>query len=151
MQDHYAIVLADGHLRFRRELRKILEEHADFKVSGEAGSPEELFALLARKQPAMVILDLAMPGLRATEGIQFITIHYPEIKTLIMVMDQGHEYLCYGLAAGAAGVVSKQYVGGHIFTAIATIRQGRVYVPGKETDSRPQGLSRGRQSGAQAG
>ena len=52
-----------------------------------------------------------------------------EIKVLIMVLDQEPEYFSYGLAAGAEGVLPKQYVAGHIFRAIAAVRQGKTYIP----------------------
>lgn len=126
---HYAIILADSHVRFRRELRKILEEHPGLKVSGEANNRCELFELLKQAPPAMVILDVAMPDLRAREGIRLIKAHHPDVKVLIMVMDQEPEYLYQGLATGAAGVLPKQYVAGHIFLAIAAVRRGEVYIP----------------------
>jgi DNA-binding NarL/FixJ family response regulator len=138
MHRYYSIVLADAHIRFRREMKKVLEEHPDIKVLGEAGCRGELFALLAHRQPEMVILDLAMPDLRAREGTQLIKSQYPGIKILIMVMDQGREYLSHGLASGAEGVLPKQYLAGHIFQAIAAIQQGRVYVPVRGAESLPR-------------
>jgi two-component system, NarL family, response regulator NreC len=151
MHRYYSIVLADAHTRFRREMKKILEERPDIKVLGEAGCRGELFALLAQGQPEMVILDLAMPDLRAREGAQLIKSQYPGIKILIMVMDQGKEYLSYGLSSGAEGVLPKQYLAGHIFQAIATIQQGRVYVPIHGTDSQPKDLSQARQVSSNLG
>ena len=76
-----------------------------------------------------MILDQSLPDLRAGEGTQLIKMHYPEIKVLIMVMDQDGEYLTHGLAAGAAGVLLKQHVAGQIPEAIAAIRQGKIYIP----------------------
>ena len=46
-----------------------------------------------------------------------------------MVMDQESEYLSYGLAAGAAGVLPKQYVAGQMARAITAMRQGKIYLP----------------------
>jgi DNA-binding NarL/FixJ family response regulator len=129
IEGHYSIILADAHARFRREMRKILEEHPGLKVSGEAGNRYELFDLLKKSPPALVILDVSMPDLRAREGIRLIRLHYPEVKVLIMVLDQEPEYLSQGLATGAAGVLPKQYVAKHIFLAIATVRRGEVYIP----------------------
>lgn len=129
MDRPYYIVLADKHAGFRRAVRKILDEIPGVKVTGEAGNRGELFELLRQSPPKLVILDISLPGLRAREGTQFITLHYPGTQVLIMVMDQGQEYLTYGLAAGAAGVLPKQYVGGQIVGAITALRQGKRYVP----------------------
>jgi two-component system response regulator DegU len=125
----YYILLADDHVGFRREVRKILEEIPDVKVTGEAGNRRELFELLQQSPPKLVILDMSMPDLRAGEATQLIKLHYPEIKVLIMVMDQGREYLTHGLASGAAGVLPKQYVAGEIARAITAVRQGKIYLP----------------------
>lgn len=129
MDRPYFILLADDHVGFRREVRKILEEIPGVKVTGEAGNRRELFELLRQSPPKLVILDISMPDLRAGEGTQLIKLHYPEIKVLIMIMDQESEYLTHGLAAGAAGVLPKQHVAGQISRAITTIRQGKIYLP----------------------
>jgi DNA-binding NarL/FixJ family response regulator len=129
MDRPYHILLADDHAGFRREVRKILEEIPGVKVTGEAGNRGELFDLLRQSPPKLVILDIYLPDLRAREGTQLITAHYPETKVLLMVLDQESEYLLRGLAAGAAGVLLKQHVGGQIARAITTLRQGKIYVP----------------------
>jgi DNA-binding NarL/FixJ family response regulator len=72
---------------------------------------------------------MSLPDLRAGEGVQLITRQYPETKVLITVMDQESEYLTYGLAVGAAGVLPKQHLAGQIAGAIAAIRQGKIYIP----------------------
>jgi len=129
MDRPYYILLADNHAGFRREVRKILEEIPGVKVTGEAGNRRELFALLRESTPKLVILDISLPDLRAREGTQFIRMHYPETQVLITVLDQGSEYLIHGLAAGAAGVLPKQYAGGQIAPAITAVRQGKIYMP----------------------
>jgi DNA-binding NarL/FixJ family response regulator len=134
MARDYSIVLADAHVRFRREMRKILEEHPGIKVSGEASNRSELFEILQQSPPALVILDVSMPDLRAREGTRLIKLYYPDVKVLITVMDQEPEYLSHGLAAGAAGVLPKQYVAGQIFRAIAVVQQGKVYIPSWSDD-----------------
>jgi DNA-binding NarL/FixJ family response regulator len=129
MDRPYSIVLADDHIRFRREMRKVMEEIPGIAVTGEAGNRHELFALLEESPPEMVILDISMPDLRAWEGTQLIKLQYPDIKVLIMTMDQEKEYLCHGLAVGAAGILPKQFVAGQIFGAIAAVRQGKIFLP----------------------
>jgi DNA-binding NarL/FixJ family response regulator len=129
MDRPYNILLADDHVGFRREVRKILEEIPGVKVTGEAGNSKELFEQLRQLPPKLVLLDISLPDLRAGEGTQLIKRHYPDTKVLLMVMDQGTEYLNHGLASGAAGVLPKQHVAAQIARAITTIRQGKIYLP----------------------
>jgi DNA-binding NarL/FixJ family response regulator len=129
MDRSYSIILADDHIEFRREMRKVMEEIPGIAVTGEAGNRGELFALLEESPPEMVILDISMPDLRAWEGTQLIKLQYPDIQVLIMTMDQEKEYLCQGLAVGAAGVLPKQHVAGLISRAIAAVREGKFFLP----------------------
>jgi DNA-binding NarL/FixJ family response regulator len=129
MDRPYSIVLADDHIEFRREMRKVMEEITGIVVTGEAGNRHELFALLEESPPEMVILDISMPDLRAWEGTQLIKLQYPDIQVLIMTLDQEKEYLHYGLAVGAAGVLPKQHLGGLISRAIAAVREGKTFLP----------------------
>ncbi len=129
MDRPYHILLADDHVGFRREERKILEEIPDVKVTGEAGNRRELFELLRQSPPKLVILDMSMPDLRAGEGVQLIKMYSPETKVLLTVLFPEREYLAYGLAVGAAGVLPKQYVAGQMARAITAVRQGKIYLP----------------------
>jgi DNA-binding NarL/FixJ family response regulator len=129
MAGPFTIVLADAHVRFRQEIKKILEEHPGVVVSGEAGNSFELFEVLRQSPPALVIIDVSMPDLRTREAIRLIKLHYPEVKVLIMIMNQEPEYFSYGLASGAEGVLQKQYLAAEIFLAIASIRKGKIYIP----------------------
>jgi DNA-binding NarL/FixJ family response regulator len=143
----YCILLADYHVGFRREVRKILEQIADVKVTGEAGNGRELLELMRQSPPELVILDMSLPDLRAREGTQLIKSSSPGTKVLLTVLFQESEYLSYGLAAGAAGVLPKQYAAGQIYRAITTVRQGKIYlppwVPGKNSSPRAAATSGG--------
>ncbi|OGR26395.1 MAG: hypothetical protein A2139_13310 [Desulfobacca sp. RBG_16_60_12] len=141
MDRPYYIVLADDHVQFRGEVRKILEEIPGVIVTGEAGNRGELLELLRQSPPQLVILDIAMPDLRGGEGTQLIKKHYPDIQVLIMVMDPESEYLTQGLAAGAAGVLPKQYVAAQIARAITAIRQGKIYLPPQDPGKNFPGIA----------
>jgi DNA-binding NarL/FixJ family response regulator len=125
----YDVLLAADHVGFRREVRKVLEEIPGIAVTGEAGNRRELFELLRQSAPNLVLLDQSLPDLRAGEGTRLIKMRYPEIKVLIMVMDQEGAYLAHGLAAGAVGILPKQHVAAQIAGALAAVRKGNIYIP----------------------
>jgi DNA-binding NarL/FixJ family response regulator len=139
MEYPYYVLVADNHVGFRREMRKILEEIPGVKVTGEAGNRRELFELLRQLPPKLVILDISLADLGAKERTRLIKIDYPETKVLLTVLDQENEYLNHGLAVGAAGILQKQHVARQIVPAISAVRQGKVYlpprVPGKNSSS----------------
>jgi DNA-binding NarL/FixJ family response regulator len=128
MLQPYCIVLVDDHEMFRREVKKLIEELAGLKVIGEAGDGRELFQLLKRSNPHLVVLDISMPHFRAMEATRQIKVDYPGVKVLILVMDQAQEYLAQAAAAGAEGCLLKQEAGTKLAPAIEAIRRGGNYL-----------------------
>ena len=124
----YHIVLADDHVILRQGLKRILGEATDLEVVGEAGDGLELLTLVNRLIPHMVILDISMPKLRGIEAIREIKMVHPDMKVLILTMHKDKEYLYQAISAGADGYLLKENTDTELFSAIETIRQGRVYV-----------------------
>jgi DNA-binding NarL/FixJ family response regulator len=52
------VVLVDDHAVVRTGLTLIIEKHDDLRVIGEAATREEALALVAAKQPDIILLDL---------------------------------------------------------------------------------------------
>ncbi len=124
----YRIVLADDHNMLRQGLKRIILERDDFEVIGEAGDGLELLALLHNATPHLIILDISMPNLRGIEATREIKAMAPEVKVLILTMHKDKEYLYYAISAGADGYLLKEDADSELFSAIDTIKRGRMYV-----------------------
>lgn len=129
----YRIVLADDHVMFRHGLKRIIEEKADLEVVGEAGDGLELLDLLNKLMlnqltPHMVIVDISMPNLQGIEATRQIKLNYPDTKVMILSMHKNQEYLNHSFKAGAEGYILKEDADTDLFSAIETIRQGKVYI-----------------------
>ncbi|MEJ2110266.1 MAG: response regulator transcription factor [Acidobacteriota bacterium] len=124
----YRVVLADDHVLVRHGLRRILEENHGLEVSGEVGDGLELLSLLNKVTADLVILDVSMPNLRGIEAIPEIHRIQPNIKVLILTMHNEEEYLYQAISEGADGYLVKEDAEKELFSAIETIRSGRVYV-----------------------
>ncbi len=124
----YSIILADDHILVRQGLRRIMEEHSDLAVIGEAGDGMSLLDLL-RQQPAdLVIMDITMPGLSGTEACKRIKAGFPDTKVLILTMHKNKELLQHAIAAGADGYLLKEDATQELKKAIDCIRQGATYI-----------------------
>jgi DNA-binding NarL/FixJ family response regulator len=126
--DIYRVILADDHTLFRSGVRRILEEVSGVQVMGEAADGLQLLALLKKKTPDLVILDISMPKMRGLEAIQEIKAAYPKVQILILTMHKSGEYLFHALEAGAAGFLLKQDADPELLEAITAIRQGETYL-----------------------
>ena len=104
----YTIVLADDHALFRGGVKRIIKEHADLEVIGEAGDGLELLQLLKKSNPNMVILDISMPNLRGLEATREIKKMYPHIHILLLTMHKKKEFIQQGIAGGADGFLLKE-------------------------------------------
>lgn len=124
----YRIILADDHIMLRQGIKKIIEESEDIVVIAEASDGLELLAVLKKMTPEMVILDISMPNMRGIEVSREIKSFNPKIKVLILTMHKKIDYLYHALSAGADGFLLKEDTDEELFTAIETIRRGRIYV-----------------------
>ena len=129
MEPAYQVFLAEDHVRFRGEIKKIINSIPGVEVTGEAGEGHELFALLEKSQPDLVIMDISMPNLRAMQATREIKSKYHAVKVIIMVMDNENEYRSHAIAAGAEGIVLKQDSAMDLELAVQRIRQGKRYFP----------------------
>ena len=124
----YRIVLADDHNILRQGLKRIILERDDLEVIGEARDAIELFSLLRKVVPHMVILDISMPNIRGIEATREIKSMAPKIKVLILTMHKDKDYFYHAMWAGAHGYLLKEDADSEIFSAIDAIRGGGIYV-----------------------
>jgi DNA-binding NarL/FixJ family response regulator len=130
----YRIILADDHLLLRAGLKRILGEMAGLEVVGEAGNGLELLHLLNKITAHMIILDISMPNMRGIEAIHEIKTIRPDLKILILTMHKDKEYLHQAVSAGANGYLLKEDADIELFSAIETVRNGKIYVSPKFSD-----------------
>ena len=124
----YTIILADDHTLLREGIRTMVEAVRGLKVIGEAGDGHQLLALLKKKVPNMVILDISMPGLRGIEAAREIHTHYPQVGILMLSMHKSQEFLAMALEAGASGYLLKEDSCDELVQAIEQIRSGRTFL-----------------------
>jgi DNA-binding NarL/FixJ family response regulator len=125
--NYYKIVLADDHALVRQGIRKIIEEHGDLEVVGEAGDGMELLEILKTIRPDLVIVDIGMPRLRGLEATKRIKHLYPQVKVMILSMHRNKEYLRQAVAAGVSGYLVKEDADSALHTAIKAIRSGKEF------------------------
>ena len=101
------ILLADDHAMVRRGLRLVLEAEPDLEVVAEATDGLEALEAGLREDLHLAILDVAMPGMTGLQVARELSRRRPELRTLMLSMHEGEEYLLEALRAGASGYVLK--------------------------------------------
>jgi DNA-binding NarL/FixJ family response regulator len=101
------VLIADDHPLVLQGIRRALVESQGIEVVGEAASGEELLALIKRRKPHLVLLDLRMPGLGGLECLAEIKRSWPEIKTVVISACEDRSSIDAALLAGATAYMVK--------------------------------------------
>lgn len=120
------IVLAEDHALVREGTRRILEQHLDLSVVGEAGNGEEALALVERLHPHVVVLDVRMPGLNGIEVARRIKEHLPGTQIVVLTAYDDDDYILALMDAGVAGYLLKTSRASELVEAVRNVHQGEV-------------------------
>ena len=121
------ILLADDHTVMRSALRLLLERQPDFEVVGEAGDGRQAVELAARLQPAVVVLDIAMPNLNGIEAARQIAARDQKVSVVILSMHSDESYVMRALKAGARGYLLKDSAEADLIQAIRAVEEGKSF------------------------
>lgn len=115
------IIIADDHIIFRKGLRTILYEVAEFKVVAEAANGAELIEILKENEADIILMDIKMPVMDGIEATYKIVDKYPEIKVIALTLHEEIGYFNQMIEAGAAGFLLKKTNKDELETAIKTV------------------------------
>ena len=124
----YRILLADDHVLVRAGIRSLLEKLPDTEIVGEAGDGREALNLVQTRQPNIVLMDVAMPGLNGLEAVARIRKDFPAVKVIILSMHANEEYVIQALRAGASGYLLKDAATVELELALLAMARGENYL-----------------------
>jgi len=123
------IVLADDHAVVRSGLRMVLEREGDLEVVSEAGDAETALRMALGHKPAVLVLDLNMPGeLTSLDAIPRVRDVSPATRVVVLTMQEDPEFARRALRAGAAGYVLKESADHELVDAVRRAAAGDTYL-----------------------
>jgi two-component system, NarL family, response regulator NreC len=123
------VVLADDHAVVRSGLRLLLERTGDLEVVSEAGTAEDAVRTVLGHKPAVLVLDLNMPGeLSSLDAIPRVAEASPATRVVVLTMQEDPEFARRALRAGAAGYVLKEAADSELVEAIRRAAAGETYL-----------------------
>lgn len=122
------ILVCDDHALFREGIKAILKTDPELEVIGEAGDGHEAVEAARRLRPAVVLMDISMPGLIGYEAIRRIAQADKSIKILALTMYDEEEIIEMCLNAGACGYVLKDASTNQLIEAVHAICKGGKYL-----------------------
>jgi two-component system response regulator NreC len=122
------ILIADDHGVMRAGLRAVLEDEPTIEVVGEAATGEEAFHLANKLVPALVLLDIGMPGIDGIEVTRRLKQASPQIQVLILTVYEDESLLREAIKAGASGYIIKRAAEDELIAAIHAVSRGDMYI-----------------------
>ncbi len=121
------ILLADDHTIVRQGVRKILEEHPDWRVVGEAANGRDAVRLAVDLKPDIALLDIGMPLLNGIEATRQIARRTTGVNVVILSMHSDEAYITQVLQAGARGYLLKDSADEDLIRALTAVAQGKSF------------------------
>ena len=122
------LLVADDHALVRAGIRAFLERIPNIEVVAEASDGREVVELVAKQQPDIVLMDIAMPGLNGLEAIRQIVKTWPRVRVIILSMHASEEYVWQALRAGARGYLLKGASLAELELALSSVVRGEIYL-----------------------
>jgi len=122
------VLVVDDHAVVRSGLRLLIDAEADLETVGEAGNVRDAIFEARTSRPDLVLMDVVMPGESGLEGVPKLLHEHPDVKVLILSMQDDPRYLREAFAVGASGYVLKEAADTEVVTAIREVAAGGRYV-----------------------
>jgi len=122
------LLLVDDHGIVREGLRALLDDGEQFVIVGEAANGDEACEAVRRLSPDIVLMDLKMPGMPASDAIRVIRATSPSVKVIALTSYAEDGQVREIMAAGAAGYILKDVTKADFVTALRTVASGRTWL-----------------------
>ena len=126
----YRLIIADDHPLFRGALREAVNGLFDRIEIAEAGSFEEITKLLERGGDIdLILLDLAMPGVRGFSGLMCLRAQYPGVPVVVVSANDDPTVIRRCMNFGAAGFIPKTLGTEAMRAAVKRVLAGGEWTP----------------------
>jgi DNA-binding NarL/FixJ family response regulator len=122
------ILLVDDQDLFRDAIRVVLELDERFEIVGEAGTGMDAIRLAQELEPAVILMDLRMPGISGSEATRRIHAAQPKIRILVLTTFDEDDAVLESLRNGATGYVLKNLPAAELKSALLATAQGKAYI-----------------------
>jgi two-component system, NarL family, response regulator NreC len=122
------VLVVDDHAVVRAGLRRVLDAEDDIETIGEAPNAERAVFEALEAKPDVVLMDVVMPGRSGIEGLPALLQAVPDVKVLMLSMQDDPSYVREAFDAGASGYVLKEAADREVVDAVRAVAAGQRYV-----------------------
>jgi len=122
------VLVVDDHAVVRSGLRRVLDAEKDIETIGEAANAQRAVFEALEHKPDVVLMDVVMPGKSGIEGVPALLQAVPDVRVLILSMQDDPHYVREAFEAGASGYVLKEAADTDVVEAVRAVASGSRYV-----------------------
>ena len=136
------ILIVDDHPVVRTGLTSMLTTQEGFEVVAAASTGEEALALVKQLQPAILLLDLRMPGMNGFDILDAMQREAAPPRVIVLTSFETEEEVYRAVNAGAHGYLLKSTVQHEMVAAIRAVASGARHIPQRIASRLAQRMSR---------
>ncbi len=139
----FTFAVVDDHTMVRRGIIDTLLDEPDFMLVGQGGTAEEALQLALSKRPALMMLDVNMPG-GGLDAVARIRLENLETRLVMFSFRRDIDIVRASIAAGATGYIVKGAPARELVAGIRTVLSGQTYIDPQLVDLVEQPAPRSR-------
>jgi DNA-binding NarL/FixJ family response regulator len=149
MTDQTRIAIVDDHPFVREGLKQLLAGQPEFELIAEASSAGEARTSIDGREPDVAVVDLALGADDGVELVKWIREHHPDVRVLVLSMQEEALYAERLLRLGVSGYVMKNVAGTDFLGALRKVARGQRHVSASMGERLLSQVARGRVPGSE--
>lgn len=122
------VVIVDDHKMVVEGLRKLIDESQIAIVCDVAYTGRDVFAVIGRCSPDVLLLDINLPDANGLDLCKEIKALFPELKIVALTSYTDYSVVKRMMANGASGYVIKNAMPDEILMSIETVYKNQVFL-----------------------
>ena len=147
MTDQTRIAIVDDHPFVREGLKQLLAGQPDFELIAEAASAGDARSAIGHSDPDVAVVDLALGADDGMELVRWIRENHPDVRVLVLSMQEEALYAERLLRLGVSGYVMKNVAGTDFLGALRKVARGQRHVSAAMGERLLSQVARGRTPG----
>ncbi|WP_422859117.1 response regulator [Flagellimonas sp. S174] len=122
------VLIADNHPIVRLGIKQVIESGNDMEVIADVATTGELFEVLEKVTPDVVMLEMDIPEINGIATLRKMKQEFPNVKALMYSGQSEDVYALSTIRAGAFGYLSKTADLDYIISAVRKVSEGNMFI-----------------------
>jgi len=118
------VSIVEDNDQLRGTLARVISRAEGFKCVSQYANAEAALAGLPKDTPAVVLMDINLPGMNGVECVRQLKQVAPQIQSVMLTVYEDTENIFNALAAGASGYLLKRTKTAELLEAIREVNRG---------------------------